>query len=111
MESLEVNPKIQLNRQLFPKIKLAYATNPYGLHQNNAMKSDLTRAFPVKFKFKNPLAFSEHNKISPLQLTNVFSPNLVENDQANRMFEVNNADLNVPNNPEPPDNTENKRMV
>ena len=42
---------------------------------------------------------------------NEFSPNLIENDQANRMFEANKADLNVPNNPEPPDNTENKKMV
>ena len=75
------------------------------------MKSDLTRAYPVRFKFKNPLAFSEHNNVSPLQLTNDFSPNLVENDQSNRMFEVNNTDLNDPNNPEPPDDIKKKKMV
>ena len=40
-ELFEVKPKIQLNRQLFPKIKLTYAATPYGLYQNNAMKSDL----------------------------------------------------------------------
>ena len=75
------------------------------------MQSDLTRAFPVKFKFKNPLAFSEQDKISPLQLTNEYNPNLTENDHADRMFEANKTDLNVSNNPEPPDNAENKKTV
>ena len=75
------------------------------------MKSDLTRAYPVRFKFKNPLAFFEHNNVNPLQLTNDFSPNLVENDQTNRMIKVNNVNLVNPNDPEPPDDTKKKKMV
>ena len=71
------------------------------------MKSDLTREFPVKFKFKNP-AFSEQNKISTSQLTNNYDPG---NDQADRRFETNKTDLSVSNNPEPPDNAENKKTV
>ena len=56
-KNLELTNINQPNRQLFPKIKLTYATNPNGPLRNNAMKSDLTRVFPVKFKFKNPSAF------------------------------------------------------
>ena len=75
------------------------------------MKSDLTRVFPIKFKFKNLSAFSEQDKISPLQLTNEYNPNLTGNDHADRMFEANKTDLNVSNNSEPPDNAENKKTV
>ena len=90
---------------------MTYAANPNGPLRNNVMKSDLTRVFPVKFKFKNSPAFSERDKISPLQLTNEYDPVLTGNDQANRMFEANKKDLDVSNNPEPPDNVENKKTV
>ena len=96
-----------INKQLFPKIKLTYTSNPNGPLRNNAMKSDLTRVFPVKFKLKNQ-AFSEQDKISPSQLTNNYDPG---NDQADRRFEGNKTDLSVSNNPEPPDNAENKKTV
>ena len=98
-ESFEFNPKIQLNRQLFPKIRPTYATPPYRLHQN-AMKSDLTKAYPVGFKFKNPLAFSD------------FSPNLMErHDQTSKTLRVTNVNPINPNNPEPPHNANDKNMV
>ena len=106
-ESFEFKPKIQLNRQLFPKIRPAYATTPYRMHQN-AMKSDLTKAYPVRFKFKNPLAFSEFNNTTPLHQTDNFSPNLMENDQTNRMLRVTNVNPINLNNPEPPNDAKKK---
>ena len=72
------------------------------------MKSDLTKTYPVRFKYKNPLAFSVNNNLNPLQLTDDFSPNLVENDQTNRMITVNNVNLVNPNNPEPTNDTKKK---
>ena len=71
------------------------------------MKSDLTREFPVKGKFKNP-AFSEQDKISTSQLTNNYDQG---NDQADRRFETNKTNLNVSNIPEPPDDTNSRVTI
>ena len=71
------------------------------------MKSDLTREFSAKVKFKIP-AFSGLNKISRSQPTNNSDQG---NDQADRKFETEKINLNVSNLPKPPDDTNSRVMV
>ena len=71
------------------------------------VKSDLTREFPVKVRFKNP-AFSESDKVYRSQPTDNSDQG---NNQAGRKFETKKINLNVSNFPKPSDDTNSRVTV